>query len=94
MGSEEKTAESGVVKATVSLTVYLPADEADTFLRTSLENILYEIDEGDWIGSAPVKGRIEPVAKESLRAELEEIGNDGSFFDDLDGEDLEGDYGP
>lgn len=74
----------GVVKATVSMTVYLREEDVEDFRKASLDAILHEVDEGGWIGSAPVKSEPMAVPEDHLRQELQEIGNDGSFFDDSD----------
>lgn len=84
---------TGVVKATVSVTVYLRADEAEDFKNATLEQILHEIDEGPWIGGSAVKSEFTEVpTKEDLEAELRAIGNDGSFFDQTDEDYLFGGY--
>lgn len=84
---------AGVVKATVSMEVFFPADEEHRFRNMSLDDILYEVSEGTWIGGSPMKGETVEIPREELRSQLEAIGNDGSFFDDVDVEDLERGYG-
>ncbi len=70
-----------VMKATISFDVFFDEEEASRFNASSLEDVLYEVDEGGWISSSPTKTIPQAVAPEHLQAEMEAIGNDGSFFD-------------
>ncbi len=73
-----------VCKATVTMTVFFDEDDAPRFNGATLEAILYQVDEGDWIGSSIHKSEPKVVPDEELQQELEAIGNDGSFFDTSD----------
>jgi len=84
---------SGVVKCTVSLEVFLHADELQKFKNMSLEDILYEVTDGGWIAGSPKKGDPVAIPRDELQGEMEAIGNDGSFFDITDVEELERGYG-
>lgn len=84
---------AGHVKVTVSMEVFLPAEDLPDFQAMDLDRILYEVDEGSWIAGSPKKGEPVAIPQDKLRGELEAIGNDGSFFDITDVEDLERGYG-
>jgi hypothetical protein len=73
-----------VVKTTITLTVYAPAEDADRLRDASLETVLAEADDGGWIAGTAVKGGIAAVPADKLRQELVDIGNDGTFFDAID----------
>jgi hypothetical protein len=77
-----------IVKATLSLTVLLPQDEADKLQTCSLSDLQYEITEGAWIASGLVRSAPTVVPRDELQGALREIGNDGSFFSDEDAADL------
>lgn len=79
-----------VMKATISMEVYFTEEDAARFRGATLEEVLYEVDQGGWIGGSPKKSEPVTVPAENVRAEMEAIGNDGSFFDDTDVEDLTG----
>lgn len=57
------------------------AEELRTWVAgLSLEDLARELDEGELIGASQVIGTSE-IPPEDLRTRLEEIGNDGSFFE-------------
>jgi hypothetical protein len=53
---------------------------------TSFEEIVYQIDEGDCLGSYSVLEQQEIEGTEAIIEACEEVGNDGSFFTFLLGE--------
>lgn len=77
-----------VVKATISVTVLLPQDEADKLKICSLSDIEYEITEGSWIAGSLDRGAPTIVPRDDLQDALRAIGNDGSFFSDEDAADI------
>lgn len=77
-----------IVKATISLTVLLPQDEADKLQTCSLSDLQYEITEGSWIAGGLVRSVPTVVPRAELQDALRAVGNDGSFFSDEDADDL------
>lgn len=77
-----------ILKSTISFDVYYEEDAADLFNAFTLEDILYQAKEGDWIASAPRRSDAVKLHGDALQAEMEEIGNDGSFFGGPDGGEL------
>lgn len=78
---------TNIVKAVLSLTVLLPEDQVADFKGATLEAILEETDTGAWIAGTVQKSEPVVVPADKLEAELQAIGNDGSFFDDETAED-------
>jgi hypothetical protein len=73
-----------IFKIQYKVTALLEADtleEANALSVTSLDNIAYQIMDGDWIGSSEV-AEVEVVPSDKVRDELLKIGNDGTFFDE------------
>lgn len=73
-----------ILKTTITLTVFHRKDV--DIPNMSWPNILYQIDQGESIGSTEIVST-EPVPEDKVNDELIAIGNDGSFFDDLSDED-------
>lgn len=46
----------------------------------SLEDVAYQIDEGDCVGTYSLSEQKEVVGEEAIVEACEEVGNDGSFF--------------
>jgi hypothetical protein len=67
-----------IVKTVITVTVL---HQAGSLEGMDLADIAYEIDEGDWLGQTEM--REELVPDDRVRAECEELGNDGSFFEHL-----------
>lgn len=77
-----------VVKTTVSLTVFLPQDEVDTLQTASLSDIQHHVTHGSWIAGPLNREAPVVLSRDEIDAAMREIGNDGSFFDDVDAADL------
>lgn len=77
-----------VVKTTVSLTVFLPQDEVDTLQTASLSDIQHHVTHGSWIAGSIKRDDPVVLTRDELATAMREIGNDGSFFDDVDAADL------
>ena len=79
-----------VFKATVQFVVFLTAetkDAASLELGDKSVSAMEERSDEDWISSMrPKIVALDEVPDEGLTAELKDIGNDGSFFDDQLGE--------
>lgn len=73
-----------VVKTIVSFEVLTYADEAPVLRSKSLSDIAYEVCDGDWIAGSLIFSKPSVVPREELSDELKAIGNDGTFFDDMD----------
>jgi hypothetical protein len=84
----------GVRKATISMDVYYPEEDEARFMAADLNTVLFETGEGGWIASSPIKSAGVSVLDEQLRAELRAIGEDGSFFDETDIDNLVSPKGP
>lgn len=78
-----------IIKKVLELTVLMHADDEEQFSHMSLETLGNEIDEGTMIGATRELSS-EVVPDEKVMAELKAIGNDGYFFGDLGGENLDG----
>ena len=74
----------GIVKTTVTVTVLHRADNRLT--DHDIEDVLYEIREGEAVGWETDRVT-EPVAAEQVPDELVALGNDGEFFDEDEDED-------
>lgn len=73
-----------IEKAVIEVTVLREVDEGGRYVPIDhyrLEEIGYEIDEGDWLGSTRVVS-VEEVHPDNVNAQAQALGNDGSFFDD------------
>ncbi len=81
---EEEERPDPVYEVTLRLTVLGQGESAreleNWVAGLSLEDLARELDEGELIGASQVIGTSE-VPPEDLRARLEEVGNDGSFFE-------------
>lgn len=77
-----------IVKAIISMTVLLPQDEVETLQTASLSTIEYHVTQGSWIAGGLDRGVPAVVPKHELQETLQAIGNDGSFFDDSDVDEL------
>lgn len=73
-----------VVKATIEVTVFLPQDEVETLQSASLSDIEHHVTHGSWIAGGLDRGVPTVVPREGLQEALQAIGNDGTFFDDVD----------
>lgn len=73
-----------IVKTTVTITVLHRADNPMT--DHGIEEVLYEISEGDAVGWETGRGTV-PVDPKDVRDELIALGNDGTFFDEDEDED-------
>jgi hypothetical protein len=73
-----------VHKATITVTVFLSEPDLDAacerLRESSLKDIAYEMDEGDMVGAYQVV-KVEQVTPDRVKAELEAVGNDGTFFE-------------
>jgi hypothetical protein len=78
-----------IYKHTFKVTVL--SDNAESVPEMSLEDIAHSINEGDDIGMLEHTD-VQEVPPDKVQVELLLIGNDGTFFDDLDGDDTEPDY--
>jgi hypothetical protein len=76
-----------VFKTTVSFDVYLAAEDEDDATKQlqdySLNELINETEDGEFIGSPPHKTPPVEVPAENLQRELQAIGNDGTFFEDF-----------
>lgn len=70
---------SGIVKTTITVTLLHRADNA---LGDDLDDVLYEMREGDAVGWETNRVT-EPVAADQVEGELIALGNDGTFFDEI-----------
>ena len=70
-----------IKQTTFTLTVLHRADEDPTDLN--IESVLQEIDSGSMIGQVDL-GRQEDVPQNELQDRLLAIGNDGTFFNDME----------
>lgn len=71
-----------IIKTAITLIVFHKADFPINDL--SLGQIIEEMDVGEAIGTSFIQGSSVVPTQECLIAELQEIGNDGTFFDDYD----------
>lgn len=67
-----------VRKTILTITVLHPADETPEGME--LSDIMYEIDNGGWLGMIQT-GTSQDVPDDKLCDECLALGNDGSFFD-------------
>lgn len=68
----------GIVKTSITITVL---HRVDNTLGDDIEEVLYEIREGEAVGRETDR-TIEPVPADLVSDELVALGNDGTFFDD------------
>lgn len=68
----------GIAKTTVTITVL---HRAENILGPDIEDVLYEMNEGDAVGWETNRTTV-PVPADRVFDELVELGNDGIFFDD------------
>jgi hypothetical protein len=74
----------GIVKTTITITVLHRGDNPMT--DHDIEEVLYEMREGEAVGWETDRVT-EPVPADQVSDELLALGNDGTFFDDEDGND-------
>lgn len=74
-----------ILKTTLTLTV-LHHEDID-IANMSIDDIAYQIGDGESIGDMKTVST-EPVPADKVQEELLAIGNDGSFFDGLDDQDV------
>lgn len=79
MSAETTSSRDGIVKTTVTITVL---HRAENHLGDDIEDVLYEMREGIAVGWETGRSS-EPVPADRVGHELRELGNDGTFFDDL-----------
>lgn len=82
----------GIVKVVVSTTVLMQEEDVARFNEMDLSEIHLEADQGDFVASS-THSEPEKIAPERVADELKALGNDGTFFDDLDN-DADDDYAP
>lgn len=77
-----------VYKVVLRLPLLARATSADELRRRlagmGIEEVLFEINEGDMIGGTRSIEMIEHVPASEIEKELQAVGNDGTFFEDVD----------